>query len=253
MSAVNYPDIALPLSADQPNDFALVLVIENDEATVEGLQHILSDRYRVVAARRGDEALTMLGSLRPRLVLLDMALQDMPGFELCRLINEREGRPVIMMAGGGAEAEVVASFLAGADAYVTKPYRWHELAARVGAALRRAPSRPGHDPRVLVAGDVSLDTDRHEVRLRGELVELPLREFQLLEVFLSNPGKLFSREVLMRKVWGETPPSGTKSVDVHVKRIRDRIEDDASAPSRIITVRGSGYVYAAPGTPARPG
>lgn len=187
-----------------------------------------------------------MAALEPSLVLLELKLPDMEGLRLCEQIRVRDSPPIILIACGGSEAETLAGFEAGADGYVTKPYRLRELSARIHAALRRAPPSVPLDLMVLTVGDVTLDPSRHEVRVGGSKVDMPLREFELLNLFMTNPGKVLTREALMRRIWGRTPPSGTKSLDVHVRRIRAKIDGDQPSPSRIVTVRGVGYKYAAP-------
>ena len=223
-----------------------ILIVEPDEATLASAVTALGLRFRTVATRSGQEAIGHLSEAEVDLVLVASALPDMGGACLCRHIRAHATSPVVIVAGQDTEADALASFTAGADGYVAKPYRLRELDARVHAALRRAPVRVRHDGEAIVVGDVTLNPERHEVRVRDRVVELPLREFQLLSVLLGQPGKIWSREALMRRIWVETPPSGTKSLDVHVRRIRGRIEDDPSRPSRILTVRGVGYRYAVP-------
>ena len=145
-----------------------------------------------------------------------------------------------------SETDIVASLEAGADLHLIKPIRGRELAARIGAALRRCEQTPARRVgRVFVVGDVTLDADRHEVWVGARPLDLPMREFQVLEALVGSAGKVWTKEALMRRVWGETPPSGTKSLGVHISRLRARIENDPSSPTRILTVRGTGYTYRA--------
>lgn len=223
-----------------------ILLVEPDELVAEDLARVLTlEGFRAVSARTGSEAISRMATVAPNIVLVDFDLPDAGGgAELCRQIRADGGPPVIVLSRSDGEASAMASFEAGADDYVHQLSRGQELAARVRAALRRSP-RPIHDDsELLVVGDLELDVERHEVRVGGRAVKLPLREFQLLHVLLSSAGKTWSRTSLMRRVWGETPPSGTKSLDVHVKRIRARIEDDPQSPTRILTIRGVGYKYA---------
>lgn len=187
-----------------------------------------------------------LGRGDPNLALISFELPDMSGLGLCRHVRAQSSQAVIFVAGLDAEAESLASYGEGADGYIRKPYRLRELDARIKAALRHSPATDQLDGSAITVGDVTLDLERHKVLVRGRVVELPLREFELLSFLLTHPGKVWTREALMRRIWGETPPSGTKSLDVHVRRIRGRIEEFPSRPSRILTVRGVGYRYAAP-------
>lgn len=223
-----------------------VLVVQPDADVAEDLALMLAlEGFRPVVVRSGAEALTRMATVDPSVVLVDFDLPDSGGGPgLCRQIRAQSGPPVIVLSRSDGEASVLASFDAGAADYMHQLSRLRELAARIRAALRRSPAPLRRHGEVLVVGDLELDVERHEVRVGGRAVKLPLREFQLLRVLLSSPGKTWTRLALMRRVWGETPPSGTKSLDVHVKRIRARIETDPAAPARILTVRGVGYRYA---------
>ncbi|MDP9073759.1 MAG: response regulator transcription factor [Actinomycetota bacterium] len=234
-------------------DGLAILVVEPDDATANAISlELARERYRLVIVRSGQQAIDSLTIVEPALVLLELALPDMGGLALCGHIHARDNSVIILVSGSGSEAEALASFEAGADGYLTKPYRWRELTARIAAVLRRRPPSLPRDGSVLVVGDIELDPGRHEVRVGGRLVTFPLREFQLLRALLSSPGKVWTREALMQRIWGEMPPSGTKSVDVHIKRIRARIENDPSHPIRLLTVRGVGYTYASPPNRMRP-
>lgn len=234
-------------------EHATILVVEPDEAIISTLiLELARERYRLVVARSGHEAIDTLAQAEPRLVMLALTLPDMGGLDVCAYIQTQASVPIVLVSGTGLEGEALASFQAGADGYLTKPYRWRELTARVGAALRRSPPVSRRDGGVWIVGDIELDAGRHEVRVGGRLVVFPLREFELLQALLSSAGKTWTREALMQRIWGETPLSGTKSVDVHVKRIRTRIEDDPSRPTRLLTVRGVGYKYAIADAPQRP-
>ena len=236
-------------SAGDTGPRATILIVEPDKATAVRVTGVLvQEHYQTVSAETGRDAVALLAEVDPNLVLMEWALPDMAGLDLCRYIRAQGTIPVIVASESCSEGDAVASLEAGADGFLTKPYRWRELVARVGAALRRSPRsirrRDGH---VHVVGDITLDADRHEVWVGSREVELPLREFQVLEALLATAGKVWTREALMRRVWGETPASGTKSLAVHVARLRARIEDNPSSPTRILTVRGVGYSYA-PGT-----
>lgn len=204
--------------------------------------------FRLLAARTEQEALAFLSQKAPRVALVHLDPMDPGALAVCKEIRARSLVPIILVSTHDVEAEhreahTIAALDAGADDYVSQPHRLHELVARVRAAMRRSPATRDGDDQVVQVGDLVLDQGRHEVRLRDRKVALPLREFEVLEALITNPGRVFSRHALMRRVWGETPPSGTKSLDVHIRRIRARIEDDPSKPQRIVTVRGVGYRY----------
>ena len=191
----------------------------------------------------------MFDAVRPDLVLLDVMLPRLSGIDVCRQLRARSQVPVIMVTARDSEIDAVVGLSVGADDYVTKPYRLAELVARVRAVLRRSGAANGHvtdDADVLEVGDVRLDPDRHEVLVRGEQVGLPLREFELLELLLENAGRVLTRDKLISRVWGLDYAGDTKTLDVHVRRLRSKIEDDPAAPRRIVTIRGLGYKYALP-------
>ena len=225
-----------------------VLVVEDEESFVDALVVGLKrEGFLVKVARDGVEALTLFDAVQPDLVLLDVMLPKMSGIDVCREIRSRSRVPIVMVTAKGSEIDTVVGLEVGADDYVTKPYRLRELVARMRAVLRRAPrdladAQPGG---VLVVGDVTLDPERHEVTIRGEKVSLPLKEFELLEQFLGNPGRVLTRETLIDRVWGPHYVGDTKTLDVHVKRLRAKVEEQPSAPKRITTIRGLGYKYEA--------
>jgi len=223
-----------------------ILIVEPDERTATGVVGVLGRGVRALTAQSGGDAIARLGHTDPALVLLAFALPDMPGLALCSHIRRHVPRSVVFVSGCQPEVEAPAAYAAGADGYLLKPYRLRELDARIQAAVRRAPAPAPLDSGAMTVGDVTLSPRSHEVRVRGRVVPLPLREFELLSVLLARPGKIWGREALMRRVWVETPPSGTKSLDVHVRRIRGKIENEPSRPTRILTVRGVGYQYAVP-------
>jgi two-component system response regulator RegX3 len=184
--------------------------------------------------------------VRPSLVLLDVMLPRVSGVDVCRQIRTRSRVPIIMVTARNAEIDAVVGLELGADDYVTKPFRLRELVARVRAALRRASvddvGIDGHGD-VLEIGDVRLDAARHEVSVRGDPVALPLKEFELLELLLANAGRVLTRDVLIDRVWGPDYFGDTKTLDVHVKRLRSKVEENPAQPTRIVTVRGVGYRY----------
>lgn len=225
---------------------ATVLVVEDEESFVEALTVGLKrEGFLVKVAKDGLEALTLFDTVRPDLVLLDIMLPQLDGVDVCREIRSRSKTPIIMVTAKGAEIDTVVGLEVGADDYITKPYRLRELVARMRAVLRRAPRK--EEVRVsgstLTVGDVQLDPERHEVLVRDEQVSLPLKEFDLLELLLFNAGRVLTRETLIDRVWGPNYVGDTKTLDVHIKRLRSKVEDDPSAPQRIVTIRGLGYRY----------
>ena len=226
-----------------------ILVVEDEESFVEALTVGLTrEGFRVRVARDGVEALDLFDIVQPDLVLLDVMLPRISGIDVCREIRTRSRVPIIMVTAKSSEIDTVVGLEVGADDYVSKPYRLRELVARMRAALRRAPrSGPAPSPEgVLEVGDVCLDPERHEVFVRGERVNLPLKEFELLEVLLENAGRVLARDLLIDRIWGADYVGDTKTLDVHIKRLRAKVEVDPSKPQRIVTIRGLGYKFDAP-------
>ena len=225
-----------------------VLVVEDEESFIEALVIGLKrEGFLVRVARDGVEAVDAFESMRPDLVLLDVMLPRLSGIDVCRELRSRSRVPIIMVTAKGGEIDTVVGLEVGADDYVTKPYRLRELVARMRAVLRRSPplddSAGAGD--ILEVGDVRLDPERHEVYVRNLPVSLPLKEFELLELLLANAGRVLTRETLIDRVWGPHYVGDTKTLDVHVKRLRSKIEDDPSNPRRITTIRGLGYKFEA--------
>ena len=230
---------------------ATVLVVEDEEAFVEALTVGLKrEGFRVQVARDGAEALDVFDAVKPDLVLLDVMLPKVSGIDVCRELRRRSQVPIIMVTAKGGEIDTVVGLEVGADDYVTKPYRLRELVARMRAVLRRRAAEGStttlSDGEALSVGDVALDPERHEVVIRGAAVQLPLKEFELLEILLANAGRVLPRETLIDRVWGTDYVGDTKTLDVHVKRLRAKVEPDPSAPTRIVTIRGLGYKYELP-------
>lgn len=229
----------------------LVLVVEDEESFVEALSVGLKrEGFLVTVARDGVEALERFDIDRPDLILLDVWLPRKSGIDVCREIRARSRVPIIMVTAKSSEIDTVVGLEVGADDYVTKPYRLRELVARMRAVLRRSPAEsPGDEPGEVIEVDgLRLDPQRHEVHLRGEPIPMPLKEFELLELLMANAGRVLTRETLIDRIWGPHYVGDTKTLDVHVKRLRSKIEDDPSRPSRITTVRGLGYKFeTAPG------
>src|SRR5262249_40355274 len=171
---------------------------------------------------------------------------ELSGVDVCRELRTRSQVPIIMVTARNAEIDAVVGLEVGADDYVTKPFRLRELIARIRATLRRGPTGDADDRRgeeIIEVGDVRLDTGRHEAFVQGEPVSLPLKEFELLELLLANAGRVLTRDVLIDRIWGPNYYGDTKTLDVHVKRLRSKIEGDPSHPEHIVTVRGVGYRY----------
>jgi two-component system response regulator RegX3 len=225
---------------------ATVLIVEDEESFIDALVVGLKrEGFFVAVARDGLEALEQFDSVRPDLVLLDVMLPKLSGVDVCREIRTRSRVPIIMVTAKSSEIDTVVGLEVGADDYVTKPYRLRELVARMRAVLRRVPREPepAAPGEVLKVGDLCLDRERHEVTLRDEPVSLPLKEFELLELLLANAGRVLTRETLIDRVWGPHYVGDTKTLDVHIKRLRSKIEDDPATPDRITTIRGLGYKF----------
>jgi two-component system response regulator RegX3 len=225
----------------------LILVVDDEQSYRDALRVALErEGFRVEVAVDGPDALERFDAVRPGLVLLDVMLPRISGVDVCRQIRAKSHVPIIMVTARNAEIDAVVGLEVGADDYVTKPFRLRELVARVRAALRRGRADESSFEEygdVIEVGDVRLDAARHEVAVRGENVALPLKEFELLELLLANAGRVLTRDVLIDRVWGPNYYGDTKTLDVHVKRLRAKVEDDPASPARIVTVRGVGYRY----------
>ena len=222
-----------------------VLVVDDEPSFTEALSvGLRREGFEVRTAADGRAALDEISESEPDLILLDVMLPGMSGLDVCREIRKTTRVPLIMVTARGEEIDAVVGLEVGADDYVSKPYRMRELVARMRAVLRRASPQPSEpEATCLVEGDIALDIDRHELRVRGELVSLALKEFELLAYLLANAGRVVTRDSLMQNVWGYNYVGDTKTIDVHVKRLRAKIEDDPSSPQRITTIRGLGYRY----------
>jgi two-component system, OmpR family, response regulator RegX3 len=233
-----------------------VLVAEDEESFVDalviGLGH---EGFKVTVARDGLEALQLFDETPPDVILLDLMLPKMSGIDVCRSIRSRSTVPIIMVTAKGTEIDTVVALEVGADDYVTKPYRLRELVARIRAVMRRSPlaaetttgatwSAPEEGMvSAWEAGDVRVDLDQRRVYVRGEEVHLRRKEFELLGLLVENAGRVLTRDVLIDRVWGTDYIGDTKTLDVHIKRLRSRIEADPSTPVLITTVRGVGYRF----------
>ncbi|MER6951717.1 response regulator transcription factor [Nonomuraea sp. NPDC000554] len=222
-----------------------VLVVEDEESFSDALSYMLrKEGFEVSVAATGPEALDTFDRNGADLVLLDLMLPGLPGTEVCRSLRQRSKVPVIMLTAKDSEIDKVVGLELGADDYVTKPFSSRELVARIRAVLRRQGDVVEElESAVLAVGPVRMDVDRHVVAVRGEQVQLPLKEFELLEVLLRNAGRVLTRGQLIDRVWGADYVGDTKTLDVHVKRLRAKIEADPSNPRCILTVRGLGYKF----------
>jgi len=242
-----------------------VLLVEDEDSFIDALTLGLTrEGFAVQVARDGAEALELFDEMHPDVVLLDVMLPKVSGLDVCREIRSRSEVPILLVTARSSEIDTVVGLEVGADDYITKPYRMRELVARMRAVLRRrmpaaaavvvppspgggallpAGPLPGPATARLDGGDVSVDVSRHEVRIRGELVALPLKEFELLALLVAHPERVVTRELLMQRVWGPDYVGDTKTLDVHIKRLRGKVEVDPAQPERIVTIRGVGYKY----------
>ncbi len=222
-----------------------ILLVEDEESYRDPLSYQLTkDGYEVVTASTGPEALEQFDRTGADLVLLDLMLPGLPGTEVCRALRARSNVPVIMLTAKDTEIDKVVGLELGADDYVTKPYSYRELLARVRAVLRRgAPEGTEPEPAdgVLELGPVRMDVERHTVEVAGTATAFPLKEFELLEMLLRNAGRVLTRGQLIDRIWGSDYVGDTKTLDVHVKRVRAKIERDPAHPELLLTVRGLGY------------
>jgi two-component system response regulator RegX3 len=226
----------------------VVLVVEDEPSFVEALTIGLNrEGFRVVAVTDGFEAVQRFDEVQPDIVLLDVMLPRLSGIDVCRQLRKRSHVPIIMVTAKGAEIDTVVGLEVGADDYITKPYRMREVVARMRAVLRRAPADSNSaselSPGSLAVGDVVLDPDEHRVTIDGAEVSLPLKEFELLHLLLANAGRVLPRETLIDRVWGSDYVGDTKTLDVHIKRLRAKVEPNPTSPTRIITYRGLGYKF----------
>ncbi|WP_434969054.1 response regulator [Microbacterium sp. bgisy207] len=222
-----------------------VLLVEDEPDLADPLAYLLRrEGYEVEIAEDGPTALASFRELGADIVLLDLMLPGMPGTEVCRQLRASSPVPIIMLTAKDSEVDIVVGLELGADDYVTKPYSARELLARMRAVLRRLSTAEADlDDRVLEGGRVTLDIDRHTVSVDGSEISMPLKEFELLEVLMRNAGRVLTRGQLIDRVWGTDYFGDTKTLDVHIKRIRSRIEKNPSDPTMLVTVRGLGYRF----------
>ncbi|HMS12672.1 MAG TPA: response regulator transcription factor [Microthrixaceae bacterium] len=229
----------------------VILLVEDEPSYVEALEVGLKrEGFVVEVARDGVEALARFDIVQPDLVLLDVMLPGISGIDVCRELRTRSSVPIIMVTAKSTEIDTVVGLEVGADDYVTKPYRLRELVARVRAVLRRrgtdAAEAAGAPGDVVEVADVRIDVDSREVTVRSELIALPLKEYELLLVLMENAGRVLTRSQLIARVWGYDYVGDMKTLDVHVKRLRAKVETEPAHPTRIVTVRGVGYKFAVP-------
>ena len=227
-------------------DAARILVVEDEESLAESVRYNLErEGYAVSVATNGRRALERFRADASALVILDLMLPEVSGLDLCRMMRAESDVPIIMVTAKDSEADKVTGLELGADDYVTKPFSMRELVSRVRANLRRTKPHAVADPvdEVISGGPVRMDVGRHEVSVRGESVALPPKEFELLERFLRRRGRLLTREFLIDEVWGPDYFGDTRTLDVHVKRLRRKLEDDPHHPRYLLTVRGLGYKF----------
>ena len=221
-----------------------VLVVEDEESFSDALSFMLRrEGYEVGVAADGAAALDEFDRHGADLVLLDLMLPGISGTEVCRTLRQKSAVPIIMVTAKDGEVDKVVGLELGADDYVTKPFSSRELVARIRAVLRRRGEPEEMLPSVLEAGPVRIDVDRHVVAVRGQTIAMPLKEFDLLELLVRNAGRVLTRGQIIDRVWGSDYVGDTKTLDVHVKRLRAKIEDDPRNPTLILTVRGLGYKY----------
>ena len=222
-----------------------ILIVEDEESVLDPLELLLSkEGFTIETARDGREALEKFAKTNPDLILLDLMLPEVSGTEVCRQIRTKSQVPIIMLTAKDTEVDKVVGLELGADDYIVKPYSKAELVARIKAVLRRGLSEHiSADGGVITAGPVTIDVDRHAVSIGGENISLPLKEFELLEFLVRNSGRVLTRTQLIDRVWGSDYFGDTKTLDVHVKRLRAKIEKDPANPTYIQTIRGLGYKF----------
>jgi two-component system response regulator RegX3 len=236
------PAVSRPTVADAS---PRILVVEDEEALADSVRYNLErEGYGVVVATDGRRALERFRAEPPALVILDLMLPELSGLDVCRMIRAESDVPIIIVTAKDSEADKVTGLELGADDYVTKPFSVRELVSRVRANLRRTQSPSGSETEeVLSGGPVRMDVARHEVAVDGETVAMPPKEFELLEAFLRRKGRLLTREFLIEEVWGPDYFGDTRTLDVHVKRLRRKLEADPHGPAHLLTVRGLGYKF----------
>lgn len=225
-----------------------VLVVEDEENLLQALRYnLVREGYQVSTAQDGERGLEVARSANPDLVILDVMLPRLDGFEVCRILRKESTVPILMLTAKDEEIDRVVGLELGADDYVAKPFSMRELMARVKAMLRRSRMTPdplGKEPfKVLKSGDLEIDLTSHAAKLEDQALDLKPKEFDLLALLLSHPGRAFTREQILQQLWGYDYVGDTRTVDVHIRWLREKIEEDASHPQRIVTIRGVGYRF----------
>ena len=224
-----------------------ILVVEDEASLREPLIFLLQkEGFKTIEAKDGEEAIVLFRSANPDIVLLDLMLPGKSGIEVCREIREHSNTPIIMVTAKDSEVDRVVGLEIGADDYIVKPYSTRELIARVRAVLRRGTEQKSLSTgMVITGGSVTLDPERHRVTVNGESVSMPLKEFELLEYLMENQGRVLTRGQIIDRIWGTDYFGDTKTLDVHIKRLRTKIEADSAEPKHILTIRGLGYKFEA--------
>ena len=221
-----------------------ILVVDDEPTLVATLRYNLErEGYEVVTASDGESGLSAARECRPDLLVLDLMLPVLDGLEVCRILRREMSVPILMLTAKAEEVDKVVGLELGADDYVTKPFGMRELIARVRALLRRAETAPAAEVEVLTMGDLQVDLRRREASFRGQALTLKLKEYELLLFFMRNPGRAFTRDQLLNQIWGYDFVGDTRTVDVHIRWLRQKIEDEPAKPTRLITIRGVGYRF----------
>jgi DNA-binding response OmpR family regulator len=222
-----------------------ILVIEDEETIADSIRYNLErEGYEVTLAFDGAEGLTQARKLQPNLILLDLMLPQVDGLEVCRRLRENSDMPIIMLTAKAADTDRVVGLELGADDYIVKPFNMREVIARVRAVLRRVrQAEPRSEEMALTAGDLTVNVAAHEARLGKKTLDLSPKEFELLCVLMSNAGRVLARDNLLQEVWGEDPYCDSHTLEVHIHRLREKIENNPQKPRRILTVRGVGYKF----------
>ncbi len=221
-----------------------ILVVDDESTLLATLKYTLErERFEVITAADGESALSLARLQHPALVLLDLMLPGVDGLQVCRILRHEMQVPILMLTAKAEEADKVLGLELGADDYMTKPFSMRELIARVHALLRRSESQAGGAGEVLRSGDLAVDTRKREVRRRDTAIALKPKEFELLAFFLLHRARAFTREQILNEIWGYDYAGDTRTVDVHVRWLREKIEDEPAKPTRLITIRGTGYRF----------
>ena len=221
-----------------------ILIVDDEPTLVATVKYNLErEGYQVATAADGESGVAVAQAERPDLVILDLMLPGLDGFEVCRILRREMTAPILMLTAKTGEVDKVVGLELGADDYVTKPFSMRELLARVRALLRRAETPPAEEANVVTAGDLQVDLRRREASRYSQALVLKPKEFDLLVFFLRNRGRAFTREQLLNQIWGYDFAGDTRTVDVHVSWLRQKIEDEPAKPTRLITIRGVGYRF----------